>query len=55
MLSHRLYNACHAISRRHGRVEDGWSSTILGFAKRDLAKDVIAVFGKFFNTPLASQ
>lgn len=40
-----LWGNAHVGDRRPGR-EDSWSPTILGTSKRDLLKDVLAVFGE---------
>lgn len=37
----------HGHCRRPGR-EEGWKSSIIGVSKRDLAKDVLSVFGESY-------
>lgn len=32
--------------RRPGKTDDSWCPTILGIQKRDLVKEVLAVFGE---------
>ena len=39
--------------RRPGKTEINWCPTVVGLTKRDLAKDVLTIFGKYFyNTQI---